>query len=135
MIVLFDIDGVLIKAFEFGKWLKNNHLLTDEDLNEFFDGPFLKCSEGKADLIKELTPFLIKWGLHYSPEEFCQLWFKHDGLRIQSGHVLLNDCLKQGAKIGIASTQEKYRKQYIMENYLKSMCVYFNYQSTSAKQL
>jgi len=49
MIVLFDVDGVLIKSFKFSEWLINNHSLTGADLQEFFNGPFLKCSDGRAD--------------------------------------------------------------------------------------
>ncbi len=66
MIILFDVDGVLIKAFEFGKWLIKNHSLSDYDLNEFFNGPFLKCSEGKSDLMNELIPFMKKWKAIYA---------------------------------------------------------------------
>ncbi len=127
MIILFDVDGVLIKAFEFGKWLKKNHSLTDYDLNEFFSGPFLKCSEGKSDLLNELSPFIKKWELNYTAEELCQIWFKYDGLRIKSGHALLNDCKNNDVKIGVATTQENYRKQYIIDNYpeIKSLDYHF----------
>ncbi len=106
MIILFDVDGVLIKAFEFGKWLIKNHLLTEDDLNEFFSGPFLKCSEGKSDLMNELHPFIKKWNLDYSAEEFCQIWFKYDSLRIQSGHALLNDCNNNDVKIGVVQLRK-----------------------------
>ncbi len=127
MIVLFDVDGVLIKAFEFGKRLKLYHSLTDNEINEFFKGPFSKCSEGIADLKHELKPFLKKWKLNYTVDDFCMIWFQLDGQRIHSGQALLNDCRKKGIKTGIATIQEKYRKQYILTNYpeIKSLDYHF----------
>jgi hypothetical protein len=117
MIVLFDVDGVLIRAFEFGKWLKQTYSLCDDDLNDFFNGSFSECSEGKADLKHTLRPYLKRWHFPYSVDEFCKMWFEKDGTRLHAGQALLRDCLTHQMKTGIATTQEAYRKQYLLHHY------------------
>ena len=54
--VLFDADGVVITPpFRFIAYLESTMGLTMDDTQAFFDGPFLDCLVGRADL-KESIP-------------------------------------------------------------------------------
>jgi len=116
MVVLFDVDGVLVSAGHFGAWLESTYSLTNEDTGHFFRGPFKACSSGHADLLDVITPFLHDWGIEMSPEDVIAHWFRLDSEVMPAGVRLFEEVAGLGLTTGIATTQEKYRKQYLMEN-------------------
>ena len=116
MVVLFDVDGVLVSAGHFGAWLRAEHGLSAEENADFFRGPFKSCSTGEADLIEVMTPFLNNWGVSGTAEEVISKWFKMDGQLLASGVALFDEVAGLGVQTGIATTQEAYRKSYLINN-------------------
>jgi len=111
--VLFDVDGVLLKSWEWSKVLKNNYGISPSISLEFYKGPFLDCLIGKKDLFKELKPFLNSWNINLSTEDFVKEWFEADSKINDSVIELLNNFCKVFDNISIATNQEKYRTDYI----------------------
>lgn len=116
MIVLFDVDGVLISAGHFGQWLETTFNLTREDTGLFFRGPFKACSTGNADLIEVIEPFLATWSVPMTGQEVVAHWFQLDGQMLKSGTALFDEVVSLGARTGIATTQEIYRKRFLIEH-------------------
>lgn len=116
-VLLFDLDGVLFESGRFKQYLKEQFNLGSDRTTEFFKGKFVECSEGKSDLKLELSPFLETWNVGMDVETFLETWFRVDGTIIQSSVDYLYHAKAKGIDVGIASTQEKYRKQYIKEHF------------------
>lgn len=117
-LVLFDFDGVLAESGRFKKYLQTFHNLKLSQTAEFFEGEnFLKCREGKADLKTEIAPFLIKWNIGTDVETFLEKWFKIDSKIIKASLEYFFYLKEKGICVGIASTQEVYRKEYLEKHY------------------
>lgn len=111
--VVFDVDGVLVRAGVFGEILEAEHGLDRAATADFFQGPFKECVVGRADLKKELEPFLRAWRWPGSVDECLRIWFEADAAL--NGEVL--DVAKtlrtNGLRCYIASTQELHRAAYL----------------------
>jgi putative hydrolase of the HAD superfamily len=116
MIVLFDVDDVLISAGHFGQWLETTYNLSHDDTSLFFHGPFKACSTGDADLIEVIEPFLKTWKIPMTGKEVVSHWFQLDGQLLASGAALFDEVVNLGLRAGIATTQESYRKQFLIEH-------------------
>jgi hypothetical protein len=115
MIVLFDVDDVLISAGHFGQWLETTYNLSHDDTSLFFHGPFKACSTGDADLIEVIEPFLKTWEIPMTGKEVVSHWFQLDGQLLASGAALFDEVVNLGLRMGIATTQESYRKKFLIE--------------------
>ncbi len=113
--VIFDADGVLIFPWRFAEHLSREHQITQEAMQAFWQGKFLDCILGKADLKAVLPPYLKEGGWQGSAEEFMQLWFSVEDA--VDARVL--DTVKRLRNAGfvccLASNQEPYRAEYIRE--------------------
>jgi len=61
-VILFDVDGVLAIGEPFSKHLAQTYGITSDLTRSFFEGRFLECLVGKADLKEELAGLLPAWG-------------------------------------------------------------------------
>ena len=114
-VVIFDADGVLINAVQFSKTLSQDYGVSTETTLPFFNGKFRDCLVGKADLKEELDPHLKTWGWKGSTQEFLNYWFESEHNIDQD---VVNEVLNlktKGIKCYLATNQEKYRTQYIVE--------------------
>lgn len=114
-VILFDADGVLITGEKFAHHLQHEMNISQETTAPFFKGRFKDCVIGKADLKKEIAPFLPQWGWNKSVDDFLKLWF---GVEHQTNKVLMNwirELRKRGLLCYIATNQEKYRAEYIKD--------------------
>src|SRR6266550_2446895 len=115
--VLFDADGVTINTTErFSSYLDRKYGISVEVTNPFFLGVFQKCIIGKADLKEEIGKYLPKWGWKKSVDDFLKIWFESEHTIHQPLIDEIHKLRKRGIKCYLATNQEKYRTQYILEN-------------------
>ncbi len=115
--VLFDNDGVVVNSPEmFSEKLARQNHIPAKDIAPFFKKIFLpKIMIGKADLKKELKPWLKKWKWRGTVDELLQYWFEseHNINKLLIKHVLA--LKKNGVKCYLLTNQEKYRTKYLRE--------------------
>lgn len=111
--LVFDVDGVLVKAFVWARILEEEHGLDLVRTKSFFSGPFKKCVLGRARLKEELRPFLDEWCWTSSVDDFVDRWFEADsGVNAQVLDAV-DQLRRQGLGCYIASTQEAERVAYL----------------------
>lgn len=113
--VVFDVDGVLVRSGAFGQQLRRELGVPSNELDEFWRGPFARCSLGLADLKQEVEPYLRRWGYPGSLEGCLRDWFEADSTI--NSHVLdeVDRLRRRGVPCHIASTQEHYRAAYLAD--------------------
>jgi len=111
--MVFDVDGVLIEPMIFASILESKYDLTRDATAPFFQGPFKRCSLGKADLKQELPQYLAKWGWPHSLEEFIRIWFEADSRINQDMLSFVKEIRGRGVPCYVASTQEEHRASYL----------------------
>jgi putative hydrolase of the HAD superfamily len=114
--VLFDIDGVLLPKTElFSERYAEEHGVDLEDIKPFFETKFRECIVGKADLKESLKPYLEIWNWEGSVDDFLDYWF-FDGFEVDEDLMKLVDKLREvGIDCHLASNQEHYRSEYLLE--------------------
>jgi putative hydrolase of the HAD superfamily len=114
--ILFDVDGIVIvgrKQF-FSIKLAEQQGVPSEKVSEFFLGNFKKCSFGKADLKEEIAPFLPKWNWQGSVDDLLKFWFEAENEKDENVLKIISELRARGIKCYIATRQEKYRLDYLM---------------------
>src|SRR5262245_32825340 len=76
--VLFDVDGVVVHPWRFAEYLAREYGLNHDQTRDFFQGIFLECLVGRADLKTAIAPFLRGWGWPGTVDEFLQRWFTEE---------------------------------------------------------
>jgi putative hydrolase of the HAD superfamily len=112
-LVLFDVDGVLIRPWGFRDHLQREHDIPPERTQPFFRGPFVECLCGRADLREVLPPFMKQWGWAGTLEELLEVWFREDG-DVDTELLSVVDRLRaRGTRCGIATSQERLRAAHL----------------------
>lgn len=111
--VVFDVDGVLIRPGEFAKVLEREYALDLAATAGFFQGPFVDCLLGRADLKEAVEPFLREWQWRGSVEDFLRIWFEADSVLNADVLGLVTALRETGVPCYIGSTQEKLRAAYL----------------------
>lgn len=114
--ILFDADGVVIHSEMFSVQYAKKYNVPYEDILPFFKKEFPDCIIGKADLIKIVKPWLPKWKWKGSVHDFLQFWFEAEHNIDKNIVSVINKLRKRGIKCYLATNQEKYRTQYMLEN-------------------
>lgn len=90
--------------------------IPQEKMQEFYKGIFQGTLVGKGDLKEIIAPYLKAWGWPKTVEDYLNEWFKYE-------HVLDKEIIKyaqklraKGIKCYIATNQEKYRAQYMIDH-------------------
>jgi putative hydrolase of the HAD superfamily len=114
--VIFDADGVLINGESFSETLARDYDVDHDKEREFFTTKFQECLVGKADLKESVGPYLASFGWPGTIDEFLDYWFK-------SGHSLdetliayIQKLRQSGLPVVLATNQEQYRTQYMLEH-------------------
>ena len=114
--LILDADGVLINGESFSETLARDYDVDNDKEKEFFTTKFQDCLVGKADLKEAITPYLSSFGWKRTTEDFLEYWFK-------AGHKLNEPLIeyvqklrKSGIRVVLATNQEKYRTQYMLEH-------------------
>lgn len=114
---LFDLDGLVIigrKRF-FSERLAEEHNIPMEKVQEFFLNDFKECSFGKADLKEKIAPYLVKWSWQGSVDDLLNYWFSSEGIKDEEVLRIVKELRNSGVKCYIATRQEKYRMQYLLD--------------------
>ena len=111
--VLFDVDGVLVHPWRLRALLARDYAITPAMTASFFEGPFLECVEGRADLVEVLPPFLTSWGWAGSASEFVEAWLSVENAPDEAVLSVVADIRHRGVPCFVASTQERRRAQYL----------------------
>lgn len=114
-VVLFDADNVIINGKRFADVLKNDLGIGEEKTLPFFKGKFIECILGKADLKKELEPHLKEWGWNKSTDDFLDYWFKSEHAINEALLEYIQSLRSKEIRCFLATNQEKYRTEYMLE--------------------
>ncbi|NTU72685.1 HAD-IA family hydrolase [Candidatus Roizmanbacteria bacterium] len=115
-VILFDIDGVLINGKRFSEMLEIDYGVSVQETLPFFTGAFRDCLIGKADIKKELVPFLPVWGWKKSVDELLAYWFKSECKLDEELAQYTQTLRAKGIICCLATNQEKYRVEYLLEH-------------------
>lgn len=114
-VLLLDADGVLLNGEMFSRLLERDYGITNEQVQPFFRGIFTEATVGKADLKEIIQPYLKEWKWKGTVDDFLQYWFRAEH-KIDEQLVEYAQKLRvRGIRCYIATNQEKYRAQYILE--------------------
>lgn len=115
--ILFDLDGLVIRKKEklFSQRVSEEMGLPYEQVSEFFTGEFRECSFGRADLKEKITPHLARWGYTGSVDDFLKFWFESESDTDKEVLEIVSEIRGKGVRCYIATRQEKYRKQYLLD--------------------
>ncbi|KKP33009.1 MAG: hypothetical protein A2312_04540 [Candidatus Staskawiczbacteria bacterium RIFOXYB2_FULL_32_9] len=114
--ILFDLDGVVITSTgkRFSERLSEKLDISMEIISEFFVKDFREYSFGRADLKEKIAPYLPKWGFDGSVDDLLKFWFEHEGTLDHEVLKIVANLRSKGIKCFIATRQEKYRKEYLL---------------------
>ncbi len=113
---IFDADGVLIvNNKKFSRKFSTEYKIPMEKVAPFFLGPFADCILGKADLKESILPYLSEWGWAEGPDRFLEYWFTSEHNVSEELLLYIEDLRKNGIITALATNQEKYRAEYLLE--------------------
>ncbi len=113
--ILFDVDGVVVRAEMFSKQYARAKNISDDEILPFFKDVFPCCTEGKADLKEVLKEWLPKWKWEGSTDGFLQAWFEAEHKIDERVTGVVGRLRNKGVKCYLATNQEKYRVGYMKE--------------------
>lgn len=114
-VLLLDCDGVIITGKRFIEVRETELGISSKKADAFFMKMFQQCLIGKADLKKEIAPYLAEWGWEKSLDEFIQRWFAAESDVDTRMLHYVQELRQQGARCYIATNQEKYRMHYLKD--------------------
>ena len=114
--ILFDLDGLVIigNGKLFSQRISEEMNIPYEQVSEFFTKDFRECSFGRADLKEKIAPYLTKWGHKGTVDDFLNYWFEGESNTDKEVLKLVSELRLKGIKCYIATRQEKYRKEYLL---------------------
>jgi putative hydrolase of the HAD superfamily len=116
-VILFDCDGVIIKKHRrFSEILRKEFDIADDKMSEFFQGVFLDCEKGRADLKAELPKVLKSWQWPEASEEFMRIWFESEQEIDREMKSYIISLRQKGIKCYLSTNNEKYRTEYLANN-------------------
>lgn len=113
--IIFDADGVLINGEQFSKALARDYDVDHDKEKEFFTGTFQECLVGNADLKESIAPYLSSFGWKGSVDELLEYWFTTEHSINDELVAYIQNLRQTGLPIVLATNQEKYRTEYMLE--------------------
>ncbi len=112
--LLIDGDGVALKKHRYFSdiYVEENDLPKGL-MTPFFKGDFILCQKGQADLKEKLSPFLLKWNLKDSLDEFLNKWFNDETEPDKEVLDIIQQIRAKGIKCYLVTDQERYRAQFM----------------------
>jgi putative hydrolase of the HAD superfamily len=115
-VIIFDADGVLVHSERrFSKTLAEKHGISIETTLPFFTGPFQECLIGNSDLKEIILPYLDKWGWDKGVDVLLEYWFSLESKTDKDLIKYIQELRKEGILCFLATNNEKYRFQYMMD--------------------
>lgn len=113
-VAIFDVDGVLINGERFSVALAREYGIPLEKTLPFFNGPFQDCIVGKADLKETLLPYLGIWGWAKGVDTLLDYWFEAEHKINNELIEYIQELRKNDTLCFLATDNEKYRFEYIL---------------------
>ncbi|HET8910463.1 MAG TPA: HAD-IA family hydrolase [Ktedonobacteraceae bacterium] len=113
--MLLDVDGVLAIARPFSHTMEKQYGITREMTSPFFQGIFLECITGRADLKQEIASYLQEWGWPGTVDKFIEAWFETEHQVNEPLLAVVQQLRNQGIPCYLATNQERYRTEYILK--------------------
>jgi putative hydrolase of the HAD superfamily len=114
--ILFDVDQVLVNLG--GKYftvhLEEQYNIPQNVTAPFFEGEFMDCIVGKKDLKEILPKYIEEWGWKGTLEELLHFWHTSEHIVNEPLMEELTRYRGNGIKVYLATNQEKYRMEYIL---------------------
>lgn len=116
-VVLFDVDGVLVVPPKPFSEQYCEAYGVDAELQERFYATkeFKDSSLGKFDLKEAVRAHNDKWQWHGDIDELLRMWFEGENYPNEPLLEIVAQLRADGAKVYLATQQEKYRKAYLAE--------------------
>jgi HAD superfamily hydrolase (TIGR01509 family) len=114
--LILDADGVLINGEKFAEVLSRDFPIDKAKEKEFFTTTFQDCLVGKADLMESIAPYLPSFGWKGTADEFLDYWFKTEHSVNEELLLYAQRLRRSGVTVVLATNQEKYRTQYMLEH-------------------
>lgn len=114
-VIIFDADGVLIQTELFSEQYSREFGVPVEKLTNFFTGTFQQALVGNADLKEILLPHLSEWKWNKNVDELLEYWFTAEHHLDQPLIDYIQTLRHDGFVCIIATNQEKYRAEYMLE--------------------
>ncbi|MBI2631086.1 HAD-IA family hydrolase [Candidatus Nomurabacteria bacterium] len=115
-VVIFDADEVLVHGKRrFSVTLAEKHDISLETTLPFFIGPFQECLIGDKDLKETVAPYLEKWGWDKGVDALLDYWFKLESEIDAELVQYIKELRGKGILCFLATNNEKYRFQYMMD--------------------
>jgi putative hydrolase of the HAD superfamily len=114
---LFDVDGIVIvgRTRFFSERLAEEHNIPMEEVMKFFLNDLKPCSFGSADLKEQIAPYLTAWNWQGTVDDFLNYWFSSESTKDEVVLDIVKKMRENGIKCYIATRQEKYRLQYLLD--------------------
>lgn len=114
--LILDADGVLINGDKFADVLTRDFRIDKEKEKEFFSTHFQDCLVGKADLKESIAPYLSSFGWTGTADAFLEYWFKAEHSINEELMKYVQKLRLSGMRVVLATNQEKYRTQYMLDH-------------------
>ncbi len=114
--VILDADGVLIHGKTFSERLSRDYDVDKDKEREFFTTKFQDCLVGKADLKESIGPYLASFGWKGTVDELLEYWFAEEYILNKVLIEYVGRLRQAGIKVVLATNQEKYRTQYMLQH-------------------
>ncbi|MEI8337961.1 MAG: HAD family hydrolase [bacterium] len=117
-ILIFDADGVTIKLREkfFSQRLSEDYGISSELVIPLFKNEFYKCVLGEMDLKEVLKKYIIIWKWKGTIDELLEYWWQGESQLNIEVIEEIKKLRKNGDKVYLATDQEKYRANNLMQN-------------------
>lgn len=113
--ILFDVDGVLVHAEMFSLNVVREYGIPQEKMKEFYKGIFQGTLVGKGDLKEVIEPYLKEWGWPKTVDDYLNEWFEYEHILDEEIIAYVQKLRAKGISCYVATNQEKYRAQYMLE--------------------
>jgi len=107
---------VLINGEHFSEVLASDYEVDHAREKEFFTTTFQDCLVGKTDLKEAITPYLASFGWQDTADELLDYWFKAEHSLDSELIAFIQRLRGSGKQAVLATNQEKYRTQYMLEH-------------------
>jgi len=114
--LILDADGVLINGKTFSERLSRDYDVDRDKEKEFFTTKFQECLVGGADLKEAIAPYVQSFGWKGTVDELLDYWFAEEYELNKQLIEYVGRLRKSDIPVALATNQEKYRTQYMLEH-------------------
>ncbi len=116
-VIIYDNDGMIIHGLRFSDRYIKEFGISQDIMSPFFNGPFKKCLTGNSDIKEELKKVLELWKWKGTEDELLKYWFDSGDEIYADVYESITKLKNQGLIVCLATNQEKYRNQYLIEKF------------------